>query len=307
MNVLRLYKLAFLSAIFFTSQKVSAQTSPNITDQAQTQTLDGDRVKANWQPSLVTDGVYDRVPHVNQPLPWQPIREADVMWRKRVWREIDARQKQNMAFRFPGDDFSGGGMFIEILLDALKKGAIKGYSTADDRFTTPMSKDQILELTMGKTDTNYVIDPVTEQQVMRISHRDFNPDLVTKFRIKEDYIFDRNQGRMVVRIIGLAPMMDKYSEEDQRFLFSYPMFWIYYPELRETLAKYEVYNPENDARRMTWDEFFENRFFSSYIIKVSNPFDANFNQLGLQGTDALYEGQRVQEELFNKDADMWVY
>src|SRR5690606_19884710 len=152
--------------------------------------------------------------------------------------------------------------------------------------------------TLGKTDTTYAIDPITEQQVMRISHRDFNPDLVTKFRIKEDYIFDRNQGRMVVRIIGLAPMMDKYSEEDQRFLFSYPMFWIYYPELRETLAKYEVYNPENDARRMTWDEFFENRFFSSYIIKVSNPFDANFNQLGLQGTDALYEGQRVQEELF---------
>jgi hypothetical protein len=85
------------------------------------------------------------------------------------------------------------------------------------------------------------------------------------------------------------------------------MFWIYYPELRETLVQYEVFNPENDVARMTWDEFFENRYFASYIIKVSNPFDNTFNMMGLQGTDALYEGQRTSEVLFNKEHDMWVY
>lgn len=307
MNILRTYRFTAFTALLFTSGVSWAQSSSNIMDQAQTQTPANEAVKADWQPSLVKDGVYDYVPHVNQALDWQPVREADIMWKKRVWREIDTRQKQNMAFRYPGDDNSGGGMFIEILVDAVKKGKVKAYSTSDDRFTNALTKDQIMEMLQGKPDTTWVIDPVTEQQIMKISNRDFNPDMITKYRIKEDWIFDRNLGRMVVRIVGIAPLLDKYSEDDNRFLFSYPMFWIHYPELRSINAQYEVFNPENDIARMTWDEFFENRYFASYITKVSNPFDNSFNQMGLQGTDALYEGQRVNEQIFNKEHDMWVY
>jgi len=306
MNILRTYRLAASAVLILAGGAVNAQTNPNIMDQAQTQTPAGETVKSDWKPSLVKDGVYDRVPHVNMPLSWQNVREADIMWKKRVWREIDTRQKQNMAFRFPGDDNTGGGMFIEILLDGLKKGKLHAYSTADDRFTTSMSKDQILEMLTGKPDTIPVEDPVTGQITYKIIKRDFNPDLVTKYRLKEDWVFDRNLGRMVVRIVGLAPLLDKYND-DGSFRASSPMFWIYYPELRETLAQYEVFNPENDVARMNWDEFFENRYFASYIIKVSNPFDNTFNQMGLQGTDALYEGEKTSEMIFNKEHDMWMY
>ncbi len=308
MNILKSYRLAATITFVFMGGLASAQGNPNMTDQvqAQAQGTGPETVKAGWQPSLVRDGVYDQAPHVTIPLDWQPIREADILWKKRVWREIDTRQKQNMAFRYPGDPNTGGGMFIEILIDALKKGKIKGYSTADDRFTTALSKDQILEMLTGKPDTIPVENPLTGEVELRIIKRDFNPDAVTKFRIKEDWIFDRNLGRMVVRIIGMAPLLDRFND-DGTFRASAPMFWIYYPEFRETMAQYEVFNPENDVARMTWDEFFENRFFSSYIMKVSNPFDMTFNQMGLDGTDALYEGRRVAEELFNKEHDMWVY
>jgi gliding motility associated protien GldN len=305
MSILKTYRLAASAALLFIGGTAFAQG--NIMDQAQTQTPTGDIVAGDWQPSLVKDGVYDRVPHINQPLRWQPVREADVLWKKRVWREIDSRQKQNMAFRFPGDENTGGGMFIEIILDALKKGKIKAYSTADDRFTTAMSKEQIMEMTMGKVDSTPVEDPVTGAITIRVTRTEFNPDVVTKFRLKEDWIFDRNLGRMVVRIVGLAPIKDIYNPEDNSYRASAPMFWIWYPELRELLSQYEVFNPENDVARMTWDEYFENRYFSSYVIKVSNPFDNSFNQMGLQGTDALYEGQRVSEQIFNKEHDMWVY
>lgn len=306
MNILHSYRLTASVALIFASGVAFAQTNTNMTDQAQAPQSATQAVKSDWLPSLVKDGVYDNPPHVNQPLQWQPVREADIMWKKRVWREIDTRQKQNMAFRYPGDDNTGGGMFIEILLDALKKGKIKGYSTADDRFTTALSKEQILEMLTGKPDTLIVEDPVTGATQQVIKRRDFNPDLVTKFRIKEDWIFDRNLGRMVVRIVGLAPMLDKYND-DGTFRASYPMFWLWYPEIRELLAQYEVFNPENDVARMTWDEYFENRYFSSYIIKVSNPFNNSFDQMGIQGVDALYEGQRTAEQIFNKEHDMWVY
>lgn len=306
MNILKSYRLLASASLLLVSGVAFAQGNTNMTDQPTTQPSAPAAVSSGWKSSLVTDGAYDQVAHVNRILPWQPVREADVLWKKRIWREIDIRQKQNMAFRYPGDDNTGGGMFIEILIDAVKKGKVKAYSTVDDRFTSALTKEQILEGLTGKPDTIPVVDPITGETSYKIIQRDFNPDMVTKFRLKEDWIFDRNLGRMVVRIIGLAPLKDIYNE-DGSFRASSPMFWLYYPELRDLLVQYEVYNPENDVARMNWDEFFENRFFSSYIIKESNPFDNTFNAMGLQGTDALYEGQRVTEQLFNKEHDMWVY
>lgn len=303
MNVLKSYRIAATTALLFATSTAFAQ---NVTDQAVKQFNSYDGVNTTWQPSLVTDGVYDRVPHISNPVGWQSVREADIMWKKRVWREIDTREKQNMAFRYPGDDYTGGGYFIEIILDAVKKGKIKAYSNMDDRFTNALTKEQILEILIGKPDTLMVTDPVTGEQVMKITSREFNPDVVTKYRIKEDVVFDRNLGRQVVRIIGVAPIQDKYND-DGSFRASQAVFWLYYPEIRPMLAQYEVFNPENDVARMTWDEYFEGRFFASKVIKTSNPFDATFRERGMSNLEALYEGQKESEKLFNKEHDMWVY
>ena len=303
MNILNVYKVVASSAVLLLSTVAFAQNNtsdPNLPNSS------SDAVKSGWKPSLVKDGVYDRVAHINQPLSYQPIREADIMWKKRAWREIDTREKMNVVFRYPGDETTGGGMFIEILIDAIKKGKVKAYSNFDDRFTDALTKDQVIEMLTGKPDTTYVEDAITGQQTMRITRRDFDPDKVTKFRIKEDWIFDRNLGRMVVRIIGLAPYLDKFNE-DGSYRASQAMFWLYYPELRETLAQFEVFNPENDVARITWEEYFESRFFSSRIIKISNPFDANFRELNYTSMEALYEGQHASESIFNKEHDMWVY
>lgn len=306
MNILKSYRIAASTALVFVGSVAFAQSNPAIMDQTQTQFNTNEAVNDQWKPSLVKDGVVDRVPHVNQPLQWQSVREADVMWKKRMWREIDTREKQNMAFRFPGDDQTGGGYFIEILIDAIKKGKIKAYSNMDDRFTNALTKDQIMELLIGQPDTTMVENPVTGQMEMVISRREFNPDVVTKYRLKEDWVFDRNIGRMVGRIIGVAPIQDIYNE-DGTFRASQAVFWLYYPEMRDMLAQYEVFNPENDVARMTWDEYFEGRHFSSKVIKTSNPFDLNFRERGMSNLEALYEGQKAAETLFNKEHDMWVY
>ncbi|MBA3828039.1 MAG: gliding motility protein GldN [Taibaiella sp.] len=305
MNVLRSYKIAASVALLFTVNAAFAQGNPNIADQS-ISNPNGGMVKADWQPSLVKDGVYDRIPHVSTALGWQPIREVDILWKKRVWREIDTREKQNMGFRYPGDENTGGGYFIEIMIDAIKKGKVKAYSNLDDRFTSALTKDQILDMLIGKPDTTQVEDPNTGQMKTIITRREFNPDAVTKYRIKEDWIFDRNLGKMVVRIIAIAPLLDKYNE-DGSFRASQAMFWVYYPEVRETLAQYEVFNAENDVARMTWDDFFETRQFSSKIIKVSNPFDETYNQAGFSNMESLYQGQQASEKIFNKEHDMWVY
>src|SRR5690606_7666606 len=183
----QVYTIAASVALICSATAVSAQGN---VDQVQTQISGG--MTEDWKPSLKRDGVYDRVEHVNAPLEWQYVREADILWKKRVWREIDAREKQNMAFRFPGDENSGGGFFIEILLDALKKGKIQAFSNLDDRFTSTLSKEQIVEITQGRLDTFEIVDPVTDEITIKIERREFNPESVNKFRIKEDWIIDRN-------------------------------------------------------------------------------------------------------------------
>jgi gliding motility associated protien GldN len=305
MNILKSYRIAASAALIFAGSVAFAQNT-SIMDQTQTQFTSNNAVNKNWQPSLVTDGVYDRVPHIVKPLQWQSVREADIMWKKRVWREIDTRERQNMAFRYPGDEYSGGGYFIEIILDAVKKGKIKAYSNMDDRFTSALSIEQINELLIGKPDTILVEDPATGNMIIKISQREFNPDAVTKYRIKEDWLFDRNIGRMRSRIIGIAPILDKYNE-DGTFRAAQAVFWLYYPEIRDMLAQYEVFNPDNDVARMTWDDFFEGRYFSSRVIKTSNPFDLTFRERGMSPLESLYESQKSTEMLFNKEHDMWVY
>jgi hypothetical protein len=142
-------------------------------------------VKEDWKPSLRRDGAIDRVEHNNYVTPWQPIREADVLWKKRVWREIDTRQKQNFAFRYPGDDETGGGMYIEILMDAIRKGLITAFN--DDRFTQPLSMEDVMSRVVKPNDTLPVELPDGSIEYRVITYG-FNPDQITKYRLKEDWI-----------------------------------------------------------------------------------------------------------------------
>ena len=76
------------------------------------------------------------------------------------------------------------------------------------------------------------------------------------------------------------------------------MFWVYYPDLRPTLANYEVYNPKNMGNsRMTWEELFESRMFSSYIVKstLDNPFNRTVRQVIKDPILALLEGDNIKE------------
>lgn len=296
MNILRKYSFAL--GIVLISGTSFAQTA----DPA-TQGGDNEAVNDIWRPSLVKDGVIDRVPHVNKALDMYSIREVDAAWSRRVWRQIDVRQKQNQAFIYTGDEYTGGGAFIEILIDAVKKGKVQAYGIFDDRFSSALDMESFNKSLGGEFDTVRVTNPDTGEESVIIKKREFNVNTVNKYRLKEDWVFDRNAGRLVVRIVGLAPLKDELSEATGEVAYSAPMFWLYYPELRKVLANYEVYNPQNTLHRMTWTDYFDGRYFSSYVIKTdaNNPTGSDFAK-GLRG---LEEGEHALDALRDKDDDMW--
>lgn len=244
------------------------------------------------------------------PLPYEHLRWDDALFSEKVWRELDLREKLNKVFQYDAVEDNGSQMFINILLKAVTSGEVTAF--ADDRFTTPMTLADVQQLTVGTADTVPVVDPQNPNNIIKylVTRTTFDAKSVMRFRIKEQWVFDRESSRMFCRILGIAPMKTVIDQRTGKERGISQMFWIYYPDIRATLAKYEVYNPKNMGQsRMTWEELFESRMFSSYILKSTfeNPANKYIRSYIKDPILALLEGDNIKEKIFNFEQDLWSY
>lgn len=265
--------------------------------------------------SLRVDGAFEKTVSERTPLVYEDLRKDDALYSERVWREIDVREKINQVFRYKTEDDNGDQRFISILVKAIRTGKATAFSADDDRFTTPLDSAGFEKAMSGgftECDTLpvYNINDPNKIDSFVVSCPTLNPDDIVKFRIKEDWVFDREASRLFCRIIGIAPLKTILGPDKKKEIGAQPLFWIYYPDLRPTLAKYEVYNPKNMGQsRMTWEELFESRMFSSYIVKSS--LDNSQNKLIRQYIKdpilALLEGENIKEKIFDYEQNLWSY
>jgi gliding motility associated protien GldN len=245
------------------------------------------------------DGLVEKTNFKQRPvLAYEELNERDILWEKRIWRVIDTREKMNLGFNYPEQPF------FQILMDGVESGALTAYDPIDDKFTTPLTNEALLASTT-RTDTIMVPDPVTFEEQYRVIETKLNPETVKRFRLKEIWYFDSKHSTMKVRILGIAPIQDVYDEKNN-FLYERPVFWIYYPHAREYLANFQVFNPWNDNGAMSWEDLMEMRFFSSFIIKQSNVENKRLEDF-LRGKDLLLESERIKQEIFNFEQDLWSY
>lgn len=265
--------------------------------------------------SLRTDNAIERqLVKDRLPLAYEHIREDDAVYMHRVWREIDVHEKMNLPFVYKAEGDLGNQRFIYILLNSIKNDSITAFAPSDDRFTTPLSWKEIIEKLVGVARTiqipDLAKDPDGSQGYMKDTTivDEFNPDKVEKFWVKEDWIFDKESSRMHVRILGIAPLKT-ITNDDGSYRDVTPLFWVYYPDLRPTFAKHEVYNGRNYGARMSWEELFESRMFASRIIKstINNPNDEFIKQYVKDPILALLEGDNIKEKIFNYEQDLWSY
>lgn len=254
--------------------------------------------------------IKDRVP-----LPYENIREDDVIYMQRLWRDIDTREKMNMPFRYSANDDAGNQRFISILLKAIQDGPDNGGVTAfnaiDDRFTTPMTRADVGKIIGGEPISVPVYNDKGEVDHYETKAPEINLDSFYKFRIKEEVIFDKESSRLVWRILGIAPIKNIYTSTGE-FVGESEMFWVYYPDMRPIFAKYEVYNNKNYGARMSWEELFESRMFHGRIVKstIDNPFDQYIkDQMGFKASRILQllEGDNIKDKIFNYEQNLWSY
>ncbi len=232
-------------------------------------------------------------------LSYQPVRESDIMWEKRIWRIIDVREKMNQPFSYPEEPF------FKIISDAVTNGDLPAYSTEDDKFTRRLSTDDVLGM-LSKSDTVVTFDPETYEEKVQIVRNDINWQDVKRIRLKEVWYFDKESSQLQVRILGIAPLID-VTDNDGNFRFEKPMFWIYYPQARELFARHRVFTMGgNNNATISWEDLLEMRSFASYIYKDSNVQDRKLEEY-LSGVDLLMQSERIKSEIFNFEHDLWQY
>lgn len=264
----------------------------------------------NAQPkqSTVLDGIYikEHVP-ARKVIPYTHLREADVMWLKRIWRRVDLREKINHTLYFPVYPINNRSSLFDVIKNSmLNEGTITAYSTgpigADDEFTQQLTVDEVKGM-LFKMDTVYTENPETGDQDMTVVPNEIKTDKIKMYELKEEWFFDRQKSVMEVRIIGIAPMKEKMN--DQGEVVGYErLFWIYFPEARFVFANAEVFNRFNDSERRTYEDIFWKRQFGSYITKESNVYDRAINQYKMN-LDALLEAEKIKEDIFNMEHDVW--
>ena len=245
------------------------------------------------------------------PLPYENLRADDAMYRHKIWREIDTREKINLPFKYSADENNGNQRFISILFKAIQDSAVTVFSSIDDRFTTPMTKSEVAKVVAGDSVPVPLIDSNGVTYGVRYQRNEVNLDSFYKFRIKEEVIFDKESSRLFWRILGIAPVKNIITSQGLN-LGESELFWVYYPDMRPIFSKYDVYNGKNYGARMSWEDLFEGRMFYGRIIKstIDNPYDRFINQYpGLRdkGILQLLEGENIKEKIFNYEQDLWAY
>ena len=249
------------------------------------------------------------------PLPYEYLREDDAVYREKIWREIDTREKMNLPFRYAANEDNGNQRFISILFKAIQDGPDNGgvtvFNPSDDRFTTPMTIAEVAKMIAGEPVSVPLYDSLGNVTGYKQTTPEVNLDSFYKFWIKEEVIFDKESSRLFWRILGIAPIKNIITSQGIN-LGEAPLFWVYYPDMRPIFSKYEVYNGKNYGARMSWEELFESRMFYGRIIKstLDNPFDQMLSvQQGLKDNRILQllEGERIQNKVFDYEQNLWSY
>lgn len=240
-----------------------------------------------------------------KPVPYPSLREADILWSKRVWRIIDLRERMNLPLYYPITPKDDRYSLISILLYGIQHEGLPVYSINDDEFKIPISYEMVNER-MGATDeVTEIFNPETNLYEEVTYTSEVRVEEVKQIMVKEVWFFDRNYSRMDVRIIGLCPIREYIDESGE--VVRRQTFWINYPEARNLLARYEVFNAGNDAQRRSFDDIFIKRYFGSYIVQEANMYDNRSIESYAVGVDARLESERIKNEIFNFEHDLWEF
>lgn len=259
-------------------------------------------------------------------------RTDDVVWSRVVYRIIDMRFKQNYQLYTPvsAEDPVYSSLF-RTMLRAIEKGMpvyeksslvgdIRPYFNlspmAKEMIPTVLNTDRTGELGDGNIATSeYMLlnyDSVADKMTFNgYSYNSFVRNQL-KFMIQEIIFFDKHYSRMYSKILAIAPMnVDNAGIYEgmsvMEALYGQILFWVPFDAFRPYMAQQYVTPRGSNSARVTFDDFFTQKKYSSYLVGVDNVYSRMIPEMGTTYEEIQKEQKRIETELLNVEQDLWEY
>ncbi|MDA9826876.1 gliding motility protein GldN [Flavobacteriaceae bacterium] len=226
------------------------------------------------------------------------IDERDILWSKIVYEKIDLNEKLNFPLLFPVNDETYAknrkSLWRILKENIINKRITELYFDRNDNFKDKMSFKDVMEVVSFTELINGVQTPAEELKSIDI----------TAYRIKGMWYFDKRQGEMKYRLLGLMPVGKNLKDDDGKN--NTDLFWIWYPSVRKILHEEKVFNDKNNASSISFDQLLVSRRFSSFIYKEDNVYgDRSIKDYKIPGLESILESQRIKKEILDFEQDMW--
>ncbi len=243
-------------------------------------------------------------------------RAEDITWSRVVYRVIDMRDKQNFQLYFPTRPSNQHQSLFRVMLNAVV-GGINVYARnprdIKPEFDNLLNGDELSRIFAYDEimDNNLIqVDPITEE-------RSINPDQYMryvrnqlKFLIQEVIFFDTHTSRLYSKIIAIAPMYalhpdNMVSNDSMAYFRNSVLCWFSFDELRPFLMKHLIIPDGNNSQKMTFDDFFSQKLYSSYLLGDSNMYSRMLLEYSVDENVLKAEQKRIETELMNIEQDLW--
>lgn len=258
-------------------------------------------------------------------------RIDDVIWARYVYRIIDMRFKQNFQLYFPvlSDDPDYRNLF-KVITDAVIDGMPifeKQTGTIKPDFKQEPAAKKVIPgmfLQGNPLDGDPDLDISTSNDM--VVHYDSIEDEFSfnfypyeslvrnqvKYLTQEVVFFDKHTSRLHTKIIAIAPLYSERititdSTQVMGALNESIMFWVPFDRLRPYLAMQYAIPNRNETKRVTYDEFFQKRLYTSYIVGEGNMYNRWIPDYANTYEDIKKEQDRIATELLNFEQDLWEY
>ena len=182
------------------------------------------------------------------------IKAGGADWKKVVSRVVDIREKQDTILHHLRD-ISPDATLLEMIVKEIKAGSLTAYSNRDGNFTTKLTIDAVNEMFPPHFDTFILTDPLTDKKATKIAKNDFDYASIHKYRILEEWIYNPATDKTEIQIKGISPLMNFYGC-DGSFHGHRAMFSVRYSDIKNLIANYELYHPNNSLASHIWDDYF---------------------------------------------------
>ena len=254
----------------------------------------------------------------DKPLEYGYVDDRDILWSKTVWETIDLDERVNFPLYYPTDTIGIGAdrrSLYHVLMKNIKNGKLTDVYT--DSYFTEKRNFSDLTATLQKVDTTDLgyeqLNAGEQISEEFINRRDITAADIEEYRIKGIWYFDKRQGELKYRLLGIAPVAPDVNFIDDESVDpgenKVELFWVWYPSAREILHQAKVFNNRNSAQPISFDMLLNARRFNGVIYKEDNVHgDREIKEYIFDNAlFQLLEANRIKETVRDREQDMWAY